>query len=107
MLLHTILSAMYTIRSSEQTHLPALHCLITSNRQDLYRSRLEDLSLSVPNFHPSVLCQTVTAARNAVTQIYQTYNSMNAGFTSPANMTETQKLGLSDSFIILPSHEIH
>ena len=102
MVLHTILSAMYTIRSSEQTYLPALHCLITSNSQDLYRSTLEDLSLSVPNFHPSVLCQTVTAARNAVTLIYPDIQLYECWLTSPANMAETQKLGLSESFIVLP-----
>ena len=46
--------------------LPAIHCLMTSKSQDLYRSILENLRIKAPGFYPSAsMSNWEPAARNA------------------------------------------
>ena len=80
--------------------LPAIHCLMTSKSQDLYRSILENLRIKAPDFHPSAsMSDWEPAARNAFKQIYPDIKLYGCWFHFTQRIwLKTQKLGLSESF---------
>ena len=80
--------------------LPAIHCLMTSKSQDLYKSILENLNLNVPDFQPSAtMSDWEPAPRNAFKQVYPNIKLYGCWFHFTQRIwMKSQKLGLSESF---------
>ena len=89
-----ILSAMDNIRAVGRHTLPAIHCLMTSKSQYLYRSILEYLTIEGPDFHPSASMSDWNQLQEMHLNKYTRHKTLWMLVPlHPANMTENTEVG--------------